>query len=269
MENSKKMLRLLVWGLRFAAKEGLFATALGVVLCICLDTWDQVPFLWTSDDAVDVFYYWFNAFVFGGFYSVFVTPMLSCIPYAASFCEEYNSNMLRTLIAKMDTKTYCIAKSIVTALSGGMSLAAGGSIFVLGASFFTELVNKNKLSEYNGLPYYKYIQDGNGIKYFAAVIFLLYLSGMLWSSVALLVSAYTQNRYVVFAAPLLFSFFLVRLNVFLGLPDYMCMNLLLQARSMIGSEERTLFVTAMIIILFVAIIGFLFYRKVKRVIKDE
>lgn len=240
MENSKKMFRLSTWGLKAAVKEGALAAALGVILCICLDTWDQVPFLWTADDAVDVFYYWFNAFTFGGFYSIFVTPMLACIPYAASFCEEYNSNMLRTLLAKADTKTYCISKSIVTALSGGMSLAAGGSIFVLGASFFTELVNRNKLGEYSGLPYYKYMQEGNGIKYFAAVIFLLFLTGMLWSSVALLVSAYTHNRYVVFAAPLLLSFFLVRFNILLGMPDYMCLNLLLQARSIIGTEEQTL-----------------------------
>lgn len=269
MENNKKLFRLLKTGFKTALKEGFLVVVIGVVICICLDTWDQIPFLWTANEAVDVFYYWFNAFSFGGFYSVFVISMLACVPYAARFCEEYNGNILRTLVSKTNTKTYCIAQGIITAVSGGLSLAAGGTVFVYGASFFTELVNKNKLNEYNGLPYYKYIQESSGIKYFLAVIFLLYLAGMLWSSIALLVSGYIRNRYVVFVAPLIVSFFLTRLNVLLKLPDYMCLNLLLQGRSMIGTEVNTLFITAIIVIFIVIVINILFYKKVERIVRDE
>lgn len=269
MENNKKLLRLLKMGIKTAIKEGFLIVVIGVILCICLDTWDQIPFLWTANGTVDVFYYWFNAFSFGGFYSVFAITMLAGIPYAFRFCEEYNSNILRTLVSKTNTKTYCMAKSIITAVSGGMSLAMGGIVFMCGASFFTELVNKNKLSEYRGLPYYKYIQEGNGIKYFLAAIFLLYLAGMLWSSIALLVSSYIHNRYVVFVTPFIFAFFLTRLNVLLKLPDYMCINLLLQGRSIIGTEKKTLFITAILIILLVVLINYMFYKKVERIVRDE
>lgn len=269
MENSKRLLRFIRMGFITAVKEGFPAVIMGVILCICFDTWDQIPFLWTASESVDVFYYWFNAFSFGGFYSVFVITMLACIPYAASFCEEYNSNILRTLLSKTNTKEYCMAKSFVTAISGGLSLAFGGSVFVCMAAFFTELVNRNRLSEYNGLPYYKYLQEGNGIKYFLAVIFLLYLAGMLWSSIALLASAYIQNRYVVFVAPFIVSFFLVRVNSLLNLPSYMCLNLLLQGRSIIGTEEKTLLITAIIILLLVCFLHFLFYRKVERIVGNE
>jgi len=268
MENNRRLLRMIGWGTKIAIKEGFLLVAIGVVICVCLDTWNQIPFLWTSKDSVGVLYYWFNAFSWGGFYSIYIIPMLSCIPYATSFCEEYNSNMVNVLVSKTNIRMYCASKVITTAISGGVSLAMGGSLFVFLASRLTILVDKNTLMEYQGLPYYTFIQEGSGIKYFVVAIFLLFLSGVLWSSTGLLVSAYIRDSYVVFVAPFIASFFLVRINDILKVPVYLRLNLLLHARSTLGTDMQTILMISLTILIIVIIFGFLFYRKVRGVIKN-
>ncbi len=267
MENKHKLFSMVSRGIATAMKEGFLPAAAGVVLCIFLDTWNQLPFLWNG--RADVNYYWFNSFSFGGFYSVYIIPMLSCIPYAASFCEEYRSNMITVLVSKINIKTYCISKVITTAVSGGLSLAAGGIFFIFLASRFTDLINERTLIESQGLPYYALMKSGNGISFFIVAVFLLFLSGVLWSSIALLVSSYVCNRYIIFVTPFISSFFLTRLNVILNVPAIFRLDLLLHARSSFGTDMETIFITTLMILVLVIASGFLFCKRAKRLIKNE
>lgn len=258
---------MLSWGSKTVIKEGVLPVIIGVILCICLDTWNQLPFLWNGH--TDVNYYWFNAFSFGGFYSVYVIPMLSCIPYASSFCEEYRSNMVSILVSKTNVRIYCFAKVLITTLSGGLSLAAGGGLFIFLASRFTVLVNQQSLVEFKGLPYYSLMQDGNGIKFFVISVFLLFLSGVLWSGVGLLVSTFVCNRYMIFATPFISSFFLTRFYVILNIPPYFRLDLLLRARSNLGTDMQTISLTTLTVFILTVVFGYLFYKRAKKVIKNE
>ena len=110
MENKRALPRLFGAEFKRSLTVRFLLVPVGVVLCICLDTWNQIPFMWTSPETMDVYYYWCNSFIFGGFYGIYVVPMLAALPYAVSFCEEYNTNMLRVLLMKAGKKKYCMSK---------------------------------------------------------------------------------------------------------------------------------------------------------------
>jgi len=147
MENKRALPRLFGAEFKRSLTVRFFIVPVGVVLCICLDTWNQIPFMWTSPETMDVYYYWCNSFIFGGFYGIYVVPMLAALPYAVSFCEEYNTNMLRVLLMKAGKKKYCMSKVLTTFLSGALSVSAGGITFILLANSFVQLFNRARLPE--------------------------------------------------------------------------------------------------------------------------
>ncbi len=56
MEHKGALPRLLGAELRRSLTVRSLLVPVGVVLCICLDTWNQIPFMWTSPETMDVYY---------------------------------------------------------------------------------------------------------------------------------------------------------------------------------------------------------------------
>ena len=56
MENKGALPRLLGAEFRRSLTVRFLLVSAGVVLCICLDTWNQIPFMWTSPETMDVYY---------------------------------------------------------------------------------------------------------------------------------------------------------------------------------------------------------------------
>lgn len=268
MGNSKQL-----WFLMNAEMKHSFSLVpiviIGTVMCICLDTLNQIPFLWTAKDVLDVHYYWFNSFVFGGFYSVYVVPVLAAIPYALSYCNEYQFGVCNQKLSRVSTKIYCISKVMNSILIGGFSVAAGGITFICFANYFVPLINSDRLLENIGMPYFDLLQQGNGILFFVATVFLLFLTGSLWSLIALVTSAYVPNKYVVISAPLIFSFFFTRLNIILKIPDTHRLDLWLRGRSIIENDSTTLITSGIMVTLLSVLLGIIFYKKVKRRMQNE
>lgn len=263
MGNKRALLHIIWIELKRSATIKFFVAALGVVLCICLDTWNQLPFLWSPDTGVDVHYYWLNSMVYGGFYSVYVIPMLSALPFALSFCEEHNTNMIKTLIIKTGKKNYCISKIISVFFSGAVSTLTGGIFFTAITGFFVPLLNRNRLIEVEGFPYFYLLQKGNGAAYFAAVFFLLFLSGGLWAVTALFVSVYFPNTYVAAASPLILSFLTGRVCWMIKIPERFRLDLWLRGRSSVGTDFFTLLCSGSMVVILTILFGRLFYKKLK------
>lgn len=269
MENKGALSHLFGTEFKRSLTVKFFLVPVGVVLCICLDTWNQIPFMWTSPETMDVYYYWCNSFIFGGFYGIYVIPMLAALPYAVSFCEEYNTNMLKVLLIKAGKKKYCISKVLMTFLSGALSVSAGGIAFIILANSFVQLFNRARLPETEAFPFYELLLQGNVTGYFTAVIFLLFLTGGLWATVALLVSLYFPNIYVTVASPLILSFLTSRAYLVLKIPAGLRFDLWLQGRSSAGTDWLTLLYSVVVVLVLTVGFGVLFYRKLKRRVENE
>ncbi len=140
----------------------------------------------------------------------FLTPLLSSLPYSSGFLDDYENKYFRNILIRSSIKDYTWSKIITCSLSGGLSLLIGIGSFLLILSFKYPLVSQDSQN-------YKYFAEktvggtfltgDNPEIYFLICLFLIFLSGVFWSSVALAISSVITNRFVTYSIPFVLSYF--------------------------------------------------------------
>lgn len=97
----------------------------------------------------------------------------------------------------------------------------------------------------------------------------MFLNGGLWATVALLVSSYFPNIYVTAASPLILSFLTGRAYLALKIPVSLRLDLWLQGRSSVGTDQLTILCSALVVLGLTVGFGILFYQKLKRRVENE
>lgn len=247
------------------ANYGMIIAIIGVIFCICFDSWNDLLGAFRSNTGNVHYFFWNSAF--GGTCRYYFLPIFTTLPFATSFCKEYNENSLPFIVARKGKAGYCISKYITNALCGGFVVAFGTALlFVLLASKFPvadisyEDVKIADSSHFWIATYYPFwygvVEAANG-----------FLTGLLWSCVALFVSAYVPNSFVTITSPYLASFALT--HAFrLYKVDYR-FNKWLTGDLIIGSSVQTLVLSSITVLIIISILGFLFTKKVRRRIEYE
>ncbi|WMJ89762.1 hypothetical protein [Anaerocolumna sp. MB42-C2] len=217
-----------------------------------------------AHDATSVFYFYFNAVAFGGVFTRYLSAMIAALPFSAGYITERQSGMTLYLISRTGRREYCLSKIIISAASGGLALFAGSLIFLFILSTRLQLTIPSDLVENQWIPYYELLKSGGGIPYFAAVLFLMFLTGMLWGTLACAISAFVTDTYVVIASPFLLCFLQIQISRFLRLPNNYRLEMLLYGRGQWGSYHISLLLLGLLILLIITCCTFLFTRKVIR-----
>lgn len=235
-----------------------------IAFCICLDTWSQLPFLWTGDrNSITVYYYIFNSLTFGGQYVPYLVPMLSVAVYTISYYKESSTGMDAFIIGRLGSRRkYAVSKLVTASLSGGVISVLGFLLFIVAANQFQPLYINEYDMEASGFPYFKALSTGNGVDYFIIILYLVFLNTVLWNTIALLCSAYFKNVYVTIASPLLLSYFLNRIYTYLQTPGELRMDFWLSARIVYVSDKVTLMLSTLSVLFIVGICSWVFIRKV-------
>lgn len=246
---------------------GMLVAVAGVIFCICFDSWNSLITAIGSGNGNVHYFFWNSAF--GGVCRSYFLPIFSAIPFAASFCKEYEENSLPYIVAREGKKGYCITKFIVNAVSGGLTVALGTAIlFSLLACIFPvadtayQAVSPGEdlhfwIAQYR--PWvYGIIETANG-----------FLTGILWSCVALCVSAYLPNPFVAVTSPYLVSFALAHAFRLLKVDNLYRLDKWLTGYSIIGSSAKTLCISFATVLLIVFFLGILFTKKVRRRVENE
>lgn len=240
----------------------LFAV-LAVIIGFIFDNYNDLKLLAFEQGRknLSVFYYHFNSVSFGGMFSTYLFSLIAALPFAAEYAAERQSGMALYLVSRSGVKNYGISKMLTAAIAGGLALCLGSMIFVAVLSTQLQLVRPSDLVEHAGLPYYSLLSSGDGIQYFFAAWYLLFLTGALWASAAMCVSAFAQDRYVVIASPVQFA----RL---LRIPNAVRLDMLLIGRAQWGSEIVSLLLAGTVIALLVTGLTLVFCRRVKGVVQN-
>ncbi len=61
---------------------------IGVMFCICFDSWNDLISAMQSGNSVWCVYYFTSNSAFGGMCRKYILPVFATLPFAASFCEE-------------------------------------------------------------------------------------------------------------------------------------------------------------------------------------
>lgn len=235
-----------------------------IAFCICLDTWNQLPFLWMGDrNSMAVYYYIFNSLTFGGQYVPYLVPMLSVTAYTTSYYKESSTGMDAFIIGRLGSrKKYAVSKLVTASISGGIISVIGFLLFILAANRFQPLYHSDFDVEASGFPYFKFLSTGNGVGYFIIIFYLIFLNSILWNTIALVCSAYFNNAYVTISSPLLLSYFLKRIYTYLQIPDELRLDFWLSARIIYVSDRVTLMLSTLSVLFIVGICSYFFVRKI-------
>ena len=104
---------------------------IGVMFCICFDSWNDLASAMQSGNSVWCVYYFTSNSAFGGMCRKYIVPVFATLPFAASFCEERKSRAVAYIVSREGMRRYGAVKYIVNILMGGLVVAFGTVLLIL------------------------------------------------------------------------------------------------------------------------------------------
>lgn len=157
---------------------------------------------------------------------IIYAPLAAALPYADSFAQERSQKLARYILLRVKHKQYLATKFFVNGLSGGFSVALPMAIFF----GFTSLKYARALppTSFSG-----YTEDWMRCYGFLCEFYLpapdLYIFyrillgfafGLVFATLGMAVSAFTNNRYIILSFPLIFETIVAFGVNFLGIPVF-------------------------------------------------
>lgn len=245
--------------------QGMFLIAVaGIIVCLILDNAGTIPLLWRRDiEDISVLYYLYYA-VNGGFYGLFVIPAIAALPYGLGYFRDRQAGIVRTVISKTGIKTYCAGKMTGAFLSGSLSCVCGMGMFSLFVSYFHPWGTRNLAVEYEGMPFNSWIVSGQYVRYFLLRVFLYGIWCGLWCLVALCISGYVKNAYVILASVTVILFAFNTLNNVCNVNVCWRPSSWFSGSYSLGSDGKTLLGCLLFAAFLLAFVWHMFYRKVRK-----
>lgn len=126
------------------------------------------------------------------------------LPFADSFCEDFNTGYVRSVISRSGLKKYALARCLSVAMSGGLVMAGIIAVTILHCGILADSPDTPDTVEFmrNSI----WMRSGiifvmNGIPYLVLRVVFGFLFGCVWSLIGLLTSTILTNRYVTYIAP--------------------------------------------------------------------
>lgn len=263
--NRKQFFNILFSDIKRSTGVFFWLAIFAVALCILLDSWGTFvnsignPLIYHEKSGICVQYFYFEAVSFGGVFSQYFSAILAAIP-AVRYCLEHNNNVVIYKMLRSNLKNYATSKMLVAALCGGGILFLGRLLAVLGLSTYMPWITLTRTQEMKNFPYYDGLLQNNALGYFIAVLYLSFLSGALWGSFAMCVSAFFPNPYVTVCSPIFINFFLVECGRLLDLSPALRLDMILNARGLFLSDSVTLLVATLAVVM-LTLVNFRIFQK--------
>lgn len=239
---------------------------LGVCFSICFDSWNDLMGFLTAGSGSVHYLFWNSSW--GGVCRAYFLPIFSALPFATSFCKEYKNHSLSFIVAREGKKSYCTVKYLVNAVCGGLTVAMGIALLLGGLSFILPVASPDFQDALVSERFHAWLAFYHPFLYGLTEVWSGFLIGILWSSVALCVSIYISDPFVVMVSPYFFSFFLIQAYRICRVNDRYRLDKLLTGNVIIESSLHTLLICTISVFLIVILLGILFRKTVLRRLED-
>ena len=128
----------------------------------------------------------------------FVLPIACTLAMSASYLEDLQSGILHYIVVRTTKKRYCWSKILNCALFGGLVIAI--AVLLLLVIFFVAFP-----PNYEETQYFK-TQNMRYLPYFLQRLIVLCLNGSFFSLLGGTIAAFTNNKYMAYAAPFIFYY---------------------------------------------------------------
>lgn len=164
--------------------------------------------------AISLFNNWIGALSGDLFFTTvfyFILPLSAALPFSFSLLDENRSGYLRQMALKKGRQQYYLAKYIVTFSSGFLVAVIPILINLIITACCLPISAPDPLEQlYSNQPYGMYLSRVYHSKPLLFVAIFVTLPGIfcgLWATLALCISLFVPNKYIVVIAPYLFLFF--------------------------------------------------------------
>ena len=258
------MIRIVVNESKRALNIGFFVAMLGVVLCICFDSWNDLTMAFVNDDSPACSYYFFVNSAYGGMCRNYVLPILATFPFATSFCEEKHNRAVAFISSREGVKEYGIIKYSVNAVVGGLSVALGTMMTILLLCSRFPLVSGDYNAESVDEIFHCWIAVNNPVFYCFTEICFGFMRGMIWASIAMLVSVYITDRLVITMVPFLGKGIFVSVCQLLRIDNNHRIDMLLIGRTVIKNSKFTVLIASATALTIALALGVVFEMMIMR-----
>ena len=243
---------------------------IGVVFCICFDSWNDLINAMQSGNSVWCVYYFMSNSAFGGMCGNYILPVFATLPFATSFCEERNSKAVAYIASREGMRRYGVVKYIVNILMGGLVVAFGTVLLFLFLRMRLPMTSDDyKVTVYGAAgAFHQWLAVHHPIRYCMTEVALGFMRGMIWAGVSMFVSLYVTDRLVITMFPFLGSYVIVRVSQMLSLDDNWRLDQILIGRTVIKDSGHTVMIAAIVSSILVFLVGICFTKKLVKGLRD-
>lgn len=200
-----------------------------------------------------------------------VLLLFCALPYTTSFCNDWNSKYIRSVVARMGTRRYALCKIISCALSSGTAMVLGIILFTLPLTLRIPLVDtSSRLANYQQFITTLgggFLLNGHFIMYFIVYIYLAFLAAAFWSVLGLCVSAYIPNKFVALFTPFIGLYVLAYITS--KFPIWLQLNKITNGDCIINGTFVSIIYATIFVTVLIACVGLLFYKTIERRLSNE
>ena len=253
-----------------AISTGTVIAVIGVMFCICFDSWNDLVSAMQSGNAVWCVHYFTSNSAFGGMCRKYILPVFATPPFAASFCEERKSRAVAYIVSREGMRRYGAVKYIVNILMGGLVVAFGTVLLIMLLRMrfpMTSDYYETSVADTADL-FHKWLAVHSPVRYCMTEAALGFMRGMIWAGGSLFVSLYLTDNIVITMFPFLGNYVIVRISQMLSIDDKLRLDQILTGRTVIKDSGYTVMIAAIVSGVLVFLMGCVFTRKMARGLKD-
>jgi len=167
---------------------------------------------------------WITAMNSGAF--VLYAPLAATLPHTDSFVQERSQKLSRYVLLRIKHKQYLLIKFFVNGLSGGLAVALPMMIFFGFTSLkYVRILPPTAASGYteDWMRCYGFLSEfylPTPDLYVFYRILLGFAFGLVFATLGMAISAFTNNRYIILSFPLILKFIVAFGVNFLGIPVF-------------------------------------------------
>ncbi|SER02633.1 hypothetical protein SAMN04487884_101170 [Butyrivibrio fibrisolvens] len=227
--------------------------------CIIFDSYNDFIMLAKSGTGYVHYFFWNSAL--GGMCRTYLIPIIAVIPYATSLAEDINDQMIMLAVTRSGNKKYCISKYLVGFITGGIVVAIGTAMLFLGLSLIFPVASEGYYDIDIGDSFHDWIARYDPAKYFILQTVFGFCRGAIWAGMAMLVSLYTSDIFVIIASPYCMMFAWIQMCRTIGITDKIRLDMILIGRQVIHNSADTIMIGLIGTISVLIITGILFIHK--------
>lgn len=243
---------------------------IGVMFCICFDSWNDLIGAIQSGNTVWCVYYFTSNSAFGGMCRKYILPVFAALPFAASFCEERNNKAVAYIVSRAGMRRYGAVKYMVNVLMGGLVVTFGTVLLILFLRMRFQMTSDYYEASVAGTAdlFHKWLAVRYPIRYCMTEAALGFMRGMIWAGASMFVSLYLRDRFVITMFPFLGSYVIVRISQMLSLDASWRFDQILIGRTVIRDSGYTVMIAAIVSGILVFLMGVCFIKKLVKGLRD-